>query len=66
MKRALYVAAAAGAIAIGIALYAGAGGSVAPQSTFVLLDGSSKTNADLKGRVTLVSFWAPQVPGPRL
>ncbi len=30
----------------------------APASTFVLLDGSSKTTADLKGKVTLVNFWA--------
>jgi len=55
MKRVLYGAAAAGAIAIGIALYAGVGGSAAPPSTFVLLDGSSKTTADLQGRVTLVN-----------
>jgi peroxiredoxin len=30
----------------------------APQSTFVLLDGSRATTADLKGKVTLVNFWA--------
>ena len=30
----------------------------APASTFVLLDGSSKQTSDLKGRVTLVNFWA--------
>jgi peroxiredoxin len=30
----------------------------APQSTFVLLDGSKTTTADLKGKVTLVNFWA--------
>lgn len=30
----------------------------APQSTFVLLDGSKATTADLKGKVTLVNFWA--------
>lgn len=30
----------------------------APQSTFVLLDGSRKTTQDLKGQVTLVNFWA--------
>jgi peroxiredoxin len=58
MKRVLYGAAAAAVVAIGIALYAGTGGSAAPPSTFVLLDGSSKTTADLKGRVTLVNFWA--------
>lgn len=31
---------------------------VAPLSTFVLLDGSRQTTADLKGKVTLVNFWA--------
>ncbi|MDP3760542.1 MAG: TlpA disulfide reductase family protein [Ramlibacter sp.] len=58
MKRVSYVAAAAALAAIGVALYGGAGGSAAPQSTFVLLDGSSRTTADFKGRVTLVNFWA--------
>ena len=45
-------------LAIGAAVFAGAGAAAAPSSTFVLLDGSSKTTADLKGRVTLVNFWA--------
>ena len=30
----------------------------APDSTFVLLDGSRRATADLKGQVTLVNFWA--------
>ena len=30
----------------------------APGSTFVLLDGSRRSSADLQGRVTLVNFWA--------
>ena len=30
----------------------------APASTFVLIDGSKITTADLKGKVTLVNFWA--------
>ena len=30
----------------------------APESTFVLLDGSKTTTSDLKGKVTLVNFWA--------
>lgn len=30
----------------------------APASTFVLLDGSSKSHVDLRGKVTLVNFWA--------
>ena len=40
------------------ALLAGCGQDVAPPSSFVLLDGSQKTTADLKGKVTLVNFWA--------
>ena len=34
------------------------GTQTAPPSTFVLLDGSKQTTADLKGKVTLVNFWA--------
>ena len=45
-------------LAIGAAAFVGTGASAAPSSTFVLLDGSSKSTADLKGRVTLVNFWA--------
>jgi peroxiredoxin len=40
------------------ALYFATANAAAPESTFVLLDGSRKTTADLKGRVTLVNFWA--------
>ena len=32
--------------------------TIAPQSSFVLLDGSRSTTADFKGKVTLVNFWA--------
>lgn len=32
--------------------------SKAPESRFVLLDGSTLTSTDLKGKVTLVNFWA--------
>ena len=53
---------AAGVVAAGVAIGAvvvlGSGTSVAPQSTFVLLDGSQQTTADLRGKVTLVNFWA--------
>ena len=34
------------------------GAQAAPDSTFVLLDGSKQITADLKGKVTLVNFWA--------
>lgn len=30
----------------------------APESTFVLIDGNKTSTADLKGKVTLVNFWA--------
>ncbi len=39
-------------------LYGCSGAQAAPESTFVLLDGSKKSTADLKGKVTLVNFWA--------
>ncbi len=39
-------------------LYGCSGAQAAPESTFVLLDGSKKTTADFKGKVTLVNFWA--------
>ena len=50
--------AAAASIAAGAAFYFVGNADAAPQSTFVLLDGSKKTTSDLKGRVTLVNFWA--------
>ena len=49
---------AAAVIGVGAWVYSGAGQSAAPQSTFVLLNGSQKTTQDLKGKVTLVNFWA--------
>ncbi len=58
MKRVLYVAAAAAVLAIGASVYFAGSATAAPQSTFVLLDGSTKTTADMKGKVTLVNFWA--------
>jgi peroxiredoxin len=50
--------AAVAALAIGAGVYVGTGAERAPQSTFVLLDGSSRTTKDLQGKVTLVNFWA--------
>ena len=58
MKKVLYVAAAAVVLAIGAAIFLGSGNKPAPQSTFVLLDGSKKQTAHFKGKVTLVNFWA--------
>ena len=58
MKRVLLGLAAAATVSGGAALYLSTATAAAPQSTFVLLDGTRKTTADLKGRVTLVNFWA--------
>ncbi len=43
---------------IGAWVFLSAGKAEAPASTFVLLDGSRQTTADLRGKVTLVNFWA--------
>jgi peroxiredoxin len=58
MKKILPVAALALALTAGAAVYIGTGASVAPPSTFVLLDGRRTSTEDLKGKVTLVNFWA--------
>jgi peroxiredoxin len=52
------IGAAAVVIAAAGAFFAAGTSSAAPESTFVLLDGSKKTTADLKDKVTLVNFWA--------
>lgn len=44
--------------AIGLWLFLGTAPQPAPQSTFVLLDASKRSTDDLKGKVTLVNFWA--------
>eukprot|EP01041_Mallomonas_annulata_P040873 gene40873-64847_t len=44
--------------AVGAYVYLDTGRAEAPASTFVLLDGTSQSTADLKGKVTLVNFWA--------
>ncbi|WHZ09714.1 MAG: C-type cytochrome biogenesis protein ResA (thioredoxin) [Burkholderiaceae bacterium] len=59
MKRSLYSIAAVLVLAIaGGVIYLNAGRTAAPQSTFVLLDGSRESTADFHGKVTLVNFWA--------
>ena len=58
MKRSLYLAAAAVVLAISLGIYLNSGLSAAPPSSFVMLDGSKKEAAQLKGKVTLVNFWA--------
>src|SRR6059058_3316397 len=58
IRKSWALGAAALAIAAAGALFVATGSSAAPDSTFVLLDGSKRTTADLKGKVTLVNFWA--------
>ena len=58
MKKVISAAAVALALAVGVGVYLDTGVSAAPASTFVLLDGSKKSTEDLKGKVTLVNFWA--------
>lgn len=57
-KRLWTLLAALALVVAAVAVYLGTGRSAAPASTFVLLDGSTRTTADLKGKVTLVNFWA--------
>jgi thiol-disulfide isomerase/thioredoxin len=52
------IAALALAACLAVGLSACGGSQAAPESTFVLLDGSRKSTADFKGKVTLVNFWA--------
>lgn len=58
MKKLVYVAATALALAVGVGVYLQTGVAAAPASTFVLLDGSKQSTDDMKGKVTLVNFWA--------
>ena len=58
MKKYVIAAAVAVALATGVGVYLGSGATAAPASTFVLLDGTKKSTEDLKGKVTLVNFWA--------
>ncbi|MDR6861559.1 TlpA disulfide reductase family protein [Variovorax guangxiensis] len=58
MKKLVPAVAIAIALAVGVGVYLDTGVSAAPASTFVLLDGSKKSTDDLKGKVTLVNFWA--------
>ena len=59
MKRVfVFAGAAVVAVAVAAGVFFSSGSSAATASTFVLLDGSKQTTEDLKGKVTLVNFWA--------
>ena len=60
MKKTFVSASVAALLALGSGAYylSASSNNAAPMATYVLLDGSQKTSADLQGRVTLVNFWA--------
>lgn len=58
MKRIIYATVGIVVVAISAVVFLTAGKETAPESTFVLLDGSKVQTADFKGKVTLVNFWA--------
>ena len=58
IKRLVYGAALVAVLATAAFVFLGSGSTRAPESTFVLLDGSRTTTADMMGKVTLVNFWA--------
>lgn len=58
MKRALYLAAAAIVLVAAWLLLRSPGFGPAPQTRFVLLDGSTRSTSDFRGKVVLVNFWA--------
>ena len=58
MKKPVIAAVVALVLAVAAGVMLNTGAASAPASTFVLLDGSKKSTDDLKGKVTLVNFWA--------
>lgn len=58
MKRIYFVATALAIVLVGAFVYLSSGNSAAPVSKFVLLDGSSRSTEDFRGKVVLVNFWA--------
>ena len=58
MKRIIYATLGVVVMAMSAVVFLTAGKEAAPESTFVLLDGSKMHTADFKGKVTLVNFWA--------
>lgn len=58
MKKTIYLAVLLGALAVGSTAYVLSSAQPAPPSSFVMLDGSKKDTSSMKGKVTLVNFWA--------
>ena len=58
MKPRSLIVIAATVLAIGVGVYLNTGNALAPESSFVMLDGAKRDENSLKGKVTLVNFWA--------
>jgi peroxiredoxin len=58
MKPKLIFFSVAIALVLGLGFFFNSGPAQAPLTSFVLLDGTQRTTADMKGKVTLVNFWA--------
>ncbi|NBW51311.1 MAG: TlpA family protein disulfide reductase [Betaproteobacteria bacterium] len=58
MKKHWVLGSIVAACVVGVAAFLTTNKHDAPASTFVLLDGSQLQTKDLRGRVTLVNFWA--------
>lgn len=58
MKKHWVLGSIVAACVVGVAAFLNTSKHDAPASTFVLLDGSQLQTKDLRGRVTLVNFWA--------
>ena len=58
MKLRFIFAALATVMVISLGVYLNTGKAMAPESSFVMLDGSKRDETSLKGKVTLVNFWA--------
>lgn len=58
MKKHWVLGSIVAACVVGVAAFLTTSKHDAPASTFVLLDGSQLQTKDLRGRVTLVNFWA--------
>lgn len=58
MKFRLYLAATALALATAVGLFLHTDGTAAPQSSFLMIDGSRANSSLFNGKVTLVNFWA--------
>lgn len=58
MKRVLSFGVLAIVLAAAWLLLRSPGFGPAPESTFILLDGTKRTTADFRGKVVLVNFWA--------